>query len=1489
MRSLGCLLFLALITLQAAFGQSAPPAITGQPASITANAGQSVTLSLTATGSPTPTIQWLKDGKEITGATNSSQTFASVFGGDAGSYTATVSNVYNGSTYTLTTTPAVLTVITTPPTIVTQPVSQTVVAGGNVTFSVAATGSEPMLYRWYRDGVEINGATNSSLTIAGVQPNDAGSYRVSVVNWANQVQGISTGFSHTMFVVNNELWGMGTNEKGCLGDGSINNRKTPVKVAAGVQKVAAGGAHTMFIKADQTLWGAGYNGNGQLGDGTTTDKASPVKISDGVISVAAGYNHTMFLKDDRTLWGTGNNGYGQLGDGTTTAKASPLKVADGVISVAAGDYHTMFIKADGTLWGAGYKGNGRLGDGTNTDKASPVKISDGVISVAAGTAHTMFIKSDGTLWAVGVNRDGQLGDGTTVDKSSPVKVAGMVASVAAGYNHTMFIKDDGTLWGTGNNGYGQLGDGTSSIYQLWLNKEVLPVEVARSVSCVSAGVYCTLLIKTDGTLWGMGSNGRGELGLGDSGLKQSPNHIFGGINSTPATLAVSTPPVITNQPTAQNVVLGFQINLEVVANGSPAPTYQWRKSGSNIPNATNSSYTISSATIGDAGTYTVVVTNSVGSVTSNEAIVTVNPAAPAAIAVQPTNVTANLGQSAILSVTVSGSPAPAIQWLKNGTAISGATNATYTISSVSQSDAATYTATVQNVYNGTTYSLTTSPAVLTVIAAPIFTTHPASQSVFAGAKVVLSATLQDATATTYQWKKNNSAIEGATVASYVLPLAATTDSGSYSVVATNGAGSSTSNPAEVTVTVATPAAITTQPGSQTVVAGGNVTFSVNATGSEPMLYRWYRNAVRVDSATGPTFTIGNTGTVDAGEYRVELENWPLQTRLVSAGYFHTMLLRSDGSLWGVGRNDNGQLGVGSGVISSPVQVASNVIDVSPSYYHTMMIKADGSLWGTGRNQYGQLGDRTTVQRLTWVKVADGVANVSSGHSHTIFVKTDGSLWAVGQNSSGELGDGSNIDRNSPVKVAEGVVRAYAGYGHSLFLKVDGTLWAMGANGAGQLGDGSTTHRNIPLQVASGVRIVSVGAGHSLFLKENGDLWSVGNNQYGRLGDGSGGNRSTPVKVAERVAKICAAYEHTLFIKQDGTLWSMGRNHVGQLGDGTTINRSLPVLIASGVANVTAGYGHTLFLRIDGTLWGVGENGNGQLLTYSTSNQLQPVGVPTGVLSSPAVLTVSTPPVISGAPANVTIPTGERTQLKVTATGAGTLIYQWYQGQSGSTTNPVNGATGATLTTPALTATTSYWVRVTDSNGVVTNGPTSTVTVSASSPLAVSQTVMGHGYMAGGAVTVTNIITYTGTAPSRIDWSTLLPTGWKFLGSGGSEGGGRPTYKNADLIEWSWTTVPPSPIEFTYTVSVPAGTTDDQVIASLVTSQAAGTNYQTMAKPDPLVIRSASPHTADSNRDGRISLLELTRVIELYNYRAGTVRTGQYKVKVGTEDGFEVGP
>jgi len=281
----------------------------------------------------------------------------------------------------------------------------------------------------------------------------------------------------------------------------------------------------------------------------------------------------------------------------------------------------------------------------------------------------------------------------------------------------------------------------------------------------------------------------------------------------------------------------------------------------------------------------------------------------------------------------------------------------------------------------------------------------------------------------------------------------------------------------------------------------------------------------------------------------------------------------------------------------------------------------------------------------------------------------------------------------------------------------------------------------------------------------------------------------------------------------------------------------------------------------------------------------------GSVTSTAVrLAVVSSVIITSTPGNVAIVANDRAQLNVSATGNGSLVYQWYQGATGVTTAPISGATAALFTTPTLSVSTNYWVRVTDAGGIAVDSAAATVAVSATSPLAVTHAVMGPGYSGGGAVTVTNTITYTGAAPSSISWSTLLPTGWKYIGSGGSEGVARPAYERGDLLEWSWTTVPASPITFTYTLSVPAGTTADQVIVALVASQAAGAQSQTMAKPDPLVVRpSAALHSADSDRDGRIGLVELTRVIELYNYRSGTNRTGQYKSKGDTEDGFAPGP
>jgi alpha-tubulin suppressor-like RCC1 family protein len=153
------------------------------------------------------------------------------------------------------------------------------------------------------------------------------------------------------------------------------------------------------------------------------------------------------------------------------------------------------LKSDGTVWATGDNSEGQLGDGSNTQRNNPVQVSDSsgnafanVAAIAAGYDHTIFLKADGTVWATGDNSEGQLGDGSTVSKSNPVQVSDSsgnaianVAAIAAGVYHTIFLKADGTVWATGNNSEGQLGDGST------VNKSN-PVQVSDSSGNAFANV-----------------------------------------------------------------------------------------------------------------------------------------------------------------------------------------------------------------------------------------------------------------------------------------------------------------------------------------------------------------------------------------------------------------------------------------------------------------------------------------------------------------------------------------------------------------------------------------------------------------------------------------------------------------------------------------------------------------------------------------------------------------------------------------------------------------------------------------------------------------------------------------------------------------------------------------------------------------------------------------------------------------------------------------
>jgi hypothetical protein len=245
--------------------------------------------------------------------------------------------------------------------------------------------------------------------------------------------------------------------------------------------------------------------------------------------------------------------------------------------------------------------------------------------------------------------------------------------------------------------------------------------------------------------------------------------------------------------------------------------------------------------------------------------------------VQPQSQTITAGQSVTFSVTATGTAPLSYQWSQNGTAISGATSSSYTISNVQAANAGTYTVTVSN---GTLPNATSSGAVLTVSAAsvaPSITAQPQSQTITAGQSVTFSVTATGTAPLSYQWSQNGTAISGATSSSYSILNVQAANAGTYTVTVANGTlPNATSSGAVLTVNPAPVApSIVVQPQSQTVTASQSVTFSVTATGTAPLSYQWSQNGTAISGATSSSYTIPNVQAANAGTYTVTIANGTL--------------------------------------------------------------------------------------------------------------------------------------------------------------------------------------------------------------------------------------------------------------------------------------------------------------------------------------------------------------------------------------------------------------------------------------------------------------------------------------------------------------------------------------------------------------------------------------------------------------------------------------
>lgn len=246
---------------------------------------------------------------------------------------------------------------------------------------------------------------------------------------------------------------------------------------------------------------------------------------------------------------------------------------------------------------------------------------------------------------------------------------------------------------------------------------------------------------------------------------------------------------------------------------------------------------------------------------------------------------------------------------------------------------------------------------------------------------------------------------------------------------------------------------------------------------------------------------------------------------VSCGTQHTMAIKTDGTLWLWGGNTSGQLGTNNNTFySSPVQTVSSGTNwklVTSGRYHTVAIKTDGTLWAWGKNDlYGNLGDNTRTNRSSPVQTISSGTNwklIGAGGYNTGAVKTDGSLWVWGDNTNGQLGDTTVVSKSSPIQTISGGTnwkQISWGFKTAFAIKTDGTLWTWGYNLQGQIGDNSTTPKSSPVQTISGGnnwKLVSGGSYAATAIKTDGTLWLWGYNAYGALGDNSNTDKSSPVQ------------------------------------------------------------------------------------------------------------------------------------------------------------------------------------------------------------------------------------------------------------------------------------------------------------------------------------------------------------------------------------------
>ena len=829
------------------------------PQSVVAKSRQVVSLACEAVGIGAGTLayQWQKDGQSLVGATKSSYDIAAMSAANVGVYTVRLTF----GTVTVFTPPATVEMAVAP-TIVAQPQSVLLLAGQTARFSVAGGGTAPLTYQWFKAGAAIAGATNDSLTVADASVGAVGAYTVKLTN----------------------------------GMGSVTSAVANLALATppGITVQPAGGS---FVVGAAVMLTPAYTGTAPLSYQWYKDGAS---VSGGT---AATLSLTPAAFTTNGVYSvTVSNAFGSVDSAAAAVQVTSVPSIleqPTAVSVVLGQPFKMQVRAS---LGAGqayqwFKGTSAIAGATGAEYAVAaaqvtdagsyfVKVTNlaGMVQSVAVTVVVNVPPLITTQPAALLLKEGSAATLNVVAQGSPpltyqwqkngVNIPGATTALHA--IKASALTDAGLYRVNVTNAFGITQSNEVEVSLLALPRisqqpigvsVVLDDRVSFVVAAVGGGTLSYQWRKAGvaipgarSTIYTIPSALMTDAGSYDVVVTNEA----GSVASSVAVVVVSMPPTIVTQPVDKALNPGLALSLSVSAAGTAPLTYQWSKGGQAIAGATAATYTVASAQLGNAGAYTVAVSNPVGTVTSQVATVSINEGVT--ITTQPANLSANPGAAATFSVGATGSVPMSYQWRKAGVAIPGATAATYTIAAAGAANVASYDVVVGNPV-GTVVS---AVAKLTLNEAVVITTQPVGSTVSAGSAVVLTVAAKGTDPKTYQWHKDGVALEGGTAAAYSIGSVQTANAGTYTVVVSNVVNSLTS--AAAVVQLLQPAAITTQPVSVMVNPGTLASFSVTATGGGTLTYQWRKAGVNLSGGTAASYKIAAAKTTDVGTYTVVVSN-----------------------------------------------------------------------------------------------------------------------------------------------------------------------------------------------------------------------------------------------------------------------------------------------------------------------------------------------------------------------------------------------------------------------------------------------------------------------------------------------------------------------------------------------------------------------------------------------------------------------------------------